>query len=118
MQDLETKWAMDHYGLDYDCGWVICRNAFPWAGRRRPVIKTLSVTMEQQSVRIPGPHFKLHEPGGIVSVLQSGQQNVSYFDSGEHGAGNSFTGQLWFKALDLSDELYGYELPDITGSGE
>ena len=63
MQDLETKWAMDHYGLDYDCGWVICRNAFPWAGRRRPVIKKLSVTMEQQSVQIPGPHFKIHEPG-------------------------------------------------------
>ena len=62
-QELEAKWAVEHYGLDQDYGWVIYRNAFPWAGRRRPAIKTLSVTMEQQSVQIPGPHFKLRKPG-------------------------------------------------------
>lgn len=62
-QELEAKWAVEHYGLDHDYGWVICRNAFPWAGRRRPAIKTLSVTMEQQSVQIPGPHFKFRKPG-------------------------------------------------------
>lgn len=66
-QDEEADRVMNHYGLDDECGWMICRNAFPWAGRRRPVIKTLTVTMEQQPVQIPGPHFKLHKQGDSFS---------------------------------------------------
>ncbi len=60
--ELEAKWAVDHYGLDESCGWVVCRNAFPWGGRR-PAIKTLRLTMEQQPVRVPGPHFTAHKVG-------------------------------------------------------
>lgn len=63
INELEGKWAVDHYGLDATCGWVICRNAFPWKSKRRPEIKTLVLTMEQQKERIPGPHFKTHAPG-------------------------------------------------------
>lgn len=61
--ELEAKWAIDHYGLDSAYGWVIYRNAFPWATDRRPEIKTLSLTMEQQPGQVPGPHFKVHAPG-------------------------------------------------------
>lgn len=63
VNELEAKWAIDHYGLDAACGWVICRNAFPWNRKRRPEIKTLFLMMEQQPEQIPGPHFKTHAPG-------------------------------------------------------
>ncbi len=61
--ELEAKWTVDHYGLDPDCGWVFFRYNFPWRSKRRPEIKTLSVTVEQQPEQIPGPHFKVHAPG-------------------------------------------------------
>lgn len=60
---LEAKWAAEHYGQDTSYGWVICRDAFPWESKRRPEIKTLSLTMEQQPVSIPGPHFTVKAPG-------------------------------------------------------
>lgn len=63
VSELEGKWAVEHYGLDASYGWVICRNAFPWAGKRRPQIETLSLVMEQQPVSIPGPHFTVKSPG-------------------------------------------------------
>lgn len=63
ISELEGKWAAEHYGLDIAYGWVICRDAFPWKTKRRPEIKSLSLTMEQQPVSIPGPHFKADAPG-------------------------------------------------------
>ena len=44
-------------------GWVIFRNTFPWVSKRRPEIKELSITMEQEPEWIPGAHFKTHAPG-------------------------------------------------------
>lgn len=67
--ELEAKWAIDHYGLDAACGWVICRNAFPWKCKRRPEIKTLSLRMEQQPEQIPGPHFKANAPGDFFRFV-------------------------------------------------
>ncbi|MGN0712145.1 MAG: hypothetical protein ACI4LJ_00080, partial [Anaerovoracaceae bacterium] len=61
--ELEAKWVVEHYGLDTSYGWVICRDSFPWASKRRPEIRTLSLTMEQQLVSIPGPHFTVKAPG-------------------------------------------------------
>ena len=55
------------YGLDTSYGWMIFRAAFPWTSKRRPEIKALSLTMEQQSRRVPGPHFKTHAPGDSFS---------------------------------------------------
>ena len=63
VNELEAKWAIDHYGLDAAYGWVIYRYTFPWMRKRRPEIQTLSLTMEQQRSSIPGPHFKIHAPG-------------------------------------------------------
>lgn len=69
VNELEAKWAIDHYGLDAAYGWVICRDAFPWEWKRRPEIQTLSLTMEQQPSQIPGPHFKIHAPGDSFSFV-------------------------------------------------
>lgn len=61
--ELEAEWTIAHYGLDTAYGWVIYRYAFPWEWKRRPEVKTLSLLMEQQPERVPGPHFKAHAPG-------------------------------------------------------
>lgn len=60
---------MEHYGLDAAYGWVIYRNSFPWKYKRRPEIKTLSLTMEQDPVGVPGPHFKLKAPGDAFRFI-------------------------------------------------
>ena len=67
--DLEAKWAVEHYGLDTSYGWVVCRDAFPWVSKRRPEIRTLSLTMDQQLVSIPGPHFTVKAPGDSFSFV-------------------------------------------------
>ena len=61
--ELEAKWAVDHYGLDDSYGWVVCRWVFPWTCRHRPKIQTLTLVMEQQPVRVPGSHFVAHQVG-------------------------------------------------------
>lgn len=61
--DQEAIWVMNHYGLDDSYGWVISRKAFLWESKRRPEIKSLSLTIEQQPGRVPGPHFTVHRPG-------------------------------------------------------
>lgn len=67
--ELEAQYAVNHYGLDKSLGWVVCRSAFPWGRKRRPEIKSLSVTMKQQNVQIPGPHFKTRAPGDKFSFI-------------------------------------------------
>ena len=69
INEAEAKWALEHYDLDTSYGWMIFRAAFPWTSKRRPEIKALSLTMEQQSCRVPGPHFKAHAPGDSFSFL-------------------------------------------------
>lgn len=69
INEAEAKWALEHYDLDTSYGWMIFRAAFPWTSKRRSEIKALSLTMEQQSCRVPGPHFKAHAPGDSFSFL-------------------------------------------------
>ena len=59
----EAERTLRHYGLDAACGWMLCRFSFLWAGKRRPKIRTLTLTMRQRPCRVPGPHFKVHAPG-------------------------------------------------------
>lgn len=59
----DAQWAIHHYGLDDSFGWMVWRAAFPWKGKRRREINSLSVIMEQQPVAIPGPHFTVTNPG-------------------------------------------------------
>lgn len=52
-----------HYCLDPVYGWAIRRAAFPWTKKRKPQITTLSVTLIQEPVAMPGPHFYVSAPG-------------------------------------------------------
>lgn len=72
----EVQRAMEHYGLDPNYGWVISRTSFPWATKRKPEIRSLSVTMIQDTVVCPGPHFQASRPGDTVTFSYSGQKHV------------------------------------------
>ena len=61
--DERAKWVRGHYGLDQSFGWTIWRWVFPWSGKSRPEIRSISLKMEQRLRRVPGPHFKVHGPG-------------------------------------------------------
>ncbi len=63
----EAKWAADHYGLDSAFGWAIWRSCYPWATKNKPTIKSLSVTMIQEKMSVPGPHFHINTPGDTFS---------------------------------------------------
>lgn len=67
--DLEGERVVEHYGLDTACGWMIYRYAFAWENKRWPEIKTLSVVMEQYPAEMPGPHFRVHDPGDTFSFV-------------------------------------------------
>lgn len=59
--------AAAYYGLDDSYGWTIYRQSYLWAGKRRPEIRLLSLTMKQQPCCVPGPHFRTHAPGDSFS---------------------------------------------------
>lgn len=55
--DWTAKWVTEHYGLDKESGWILRRDAFPWATKRKPVIKSLTLTLTESPKTLPGPHF-------------------------------------------------------------
>ncbi len=63
----EAAQAVEHYGLDPRFGWMIRRSCFPWATKRRPALKTLSLTLGQEKAAVPGPRFRVKAPGDRVS---------------------------------------------------
>lgn len=69
LNGMEAKAVLEHYGLDSDDAWAICRVCLPWATRRRPQIKTLSVHLERNPAELPGTHFHVHAPGDTVSFV-------------------------------------------------
>ena len=56
--DLEARSALEHYALDPAWGWSIRRVCFPWATKRKPRLKTLSLVLEQEPIEFPGPYFR------------------------------------------------------------
>ena len=55
-----------------------CLRAFltPWATKRKPTIRSLSLTMIQEPVSIPGPHLKVCHPGTTATFLHKGQEHT------------------------------------------
>ena len=70
----EARQAVEHYGLDGNAAWVILRSSYPWATKRKPELRTLSVTMLPDKVSVPGPHFQIRRPGDTVTFCYGGQK--------------------------------------------
>ena len=65
----DAKRVVEHYGLDVSYGWMVWRYSFPKKTRRRPEVRTLSVTLKQQPVPVPGPHFHAAAPGDTFQFV-------------------------------------------------
>lgn len=63
----EGERIAEHYGLDRSFGWTVHRLSFPWATKRKPQLRSLSVTMVQEPVFLPGPHFRVCRAGDTFS---------------------------------------------------
>ncbi len=62
----EALWVMEHYGLNAEMGWIFWRAAYPWSTAKRPKLKTLSVSLEQNPRRIPGLKFTVSGAGDEI----------------------------------------------------
>lgn len=65
----ETETVMAHYGLNPMDGWVISRHHFPWKTRKRPEIRTLHLTMQQNKAAVAGDHFRVNGSGDCVEFV-------------------------------------------------
>ncbi len=72
--DSESKLVLEHYGLDRNFGWMIWRYSYPWATKSPSKLRTLAVSMIQENVSIPGPHFMVSRPGDTFRFSYRSQE--------------------------------------------
>ena len=65
-EDYTMLCAIEHYGLDKDCGWILCRLSFPWSKVQN--IESLSITMSSDEARISGPKLGILTPGMVFEI--------------------------------------------------
>ncbi|MCI8602022.1 MAG: sodium ion-translocating decarboxylase subunit beta [Oscillospiraceae bacterium] len=55
--DWAAQQTVEHYGLNQENGWILRRDSFPWATKRKPVLKNLTLTLTGEPKLLPGLHF-------------------------------------------------------------
>ena len=75
--DVESKWFLEHYGLDLNYAWQIHKVKFFWPACGKMEIRNMSLTMKQHPVSISGTHFKTPDAGNCV-VLTHPQTDKEY----------------------------------------
>lgn len=53
-----SRWVLEHYGLDTEKAWVISRHTFPWEDRRNIELQSVRLHLERKEVKIPVVRFK------------------------------------------------------------
>lgn len=73
-----ARQAVDHYGLDPSYGWAISRTAFAWTDKPEALHGVLKVTLEQEPLELPGPHFTVTAPGEQFTLTHpvTGQEHT------------------------------------------
>ena len=116
LPDEEAARALEHYGLDASRGWAMRRVSFPWATKRKPALRTLSLTLTQEPKPVPGPHFETpgteqitltHPVTGKAHTLTVQALEPQTADWKDHpfGAGWSFPEQYAMMTYTLSPDL-------------
>ena len=75
--NLESKWFLEHYGLDLDSAWQIHKVKCFWPACGKMDIQKMSLTMKQHPVSISGTHFKTPDAGDCV-VLTHPRSDKEY----------------------------------------
>lgn len=65
----EAKELIKHYGLDDTKVWSFHRMSCPWATKRKPEIKSISLKLERHPVAIQGIQFKNPAVGDVISFV-------------------------------------------------
>ena len=75
--NLESKWLLEHYGLDLDSAWQIHKVKCFWPACGKMDIQKMSLTMKQHPVSISGTHFMTPDAGNCV-ILTHPQTDKEY----------------------------------------
>ena len=75
--NLESKWFLEHYGLDLDSAWQIHKIKCFWPACGKMDIQKMSLTMKQHPVSISGTHFETPDAGNCV-ILTHPQTDKEY----------------------------------------
>ena len=72
------QWLVEHYNLDAEKCWVFRRVCLPWATKRKPKLRSLTLTLSQDPLAFPGPHFQVNGAGDTVSFTHplSGKEHL------------------------------------------
>lgn len=120
-EGFEAKGVIEQYGLDSTCGWAICRYSFPWATKRKPSISTLTVSLKQDPVAIPGPHFHASAPGDcieftypetdvlhelIVQEYEPQKMTMNHFDDNNYEFPTHYIAMSYILSPDLPDNTF------------
>ena len=80
--NFESKWFLEHYGLDLDSAWQIHKIKFFWPACGMIDIQKMSLTMKQHPVSISGTHFKTPDAGNCVILThpQTEKEHILHID--------------------------------------
>lgn len=67
--DRESARIIKHYGLDETRAWSFHRTAFLWATARKPTIKSMSLKLERETVRMDGICFQNPSVGDVIPFI-------------------------------------------------
>lgn len=72
----ETKRVRGHYGLDELDGWYIERISFPWKGKKKTDIRSLSLHIREDPLEVPGQEFSPERAGDSITFTRPGAQQT------------------------------------------
>jgi len=65
-EERKGRWIVEHYGLDKKKCWMFRRVSFPWVTKRKPVIRSMMLTLKQNPLTFPGPCFSVNGAGDAI----------------------------------------------------
>ncbi len=99
---------VEHYNLDKDKGWAICRKTYRWATKSKPVLSKINLELAKRPADIYGMQFKsplpdesiifTHPVTGIEHVLSVQECEAQELDK-EHLAKEDYEFPKCFKAM-------------------
>lgn len=72
----ENKRVREHYGLDELDGWYIERISFPWKGKKKADIQSLSLHVWENPIEVPGQEFSPEKAGDSITFTLPGAQQT------------------------------------------
>ncbi len=80
--NLESRWVLEHYGLDMRYAWQINRISFFWPVCGKMDINKMSITMVQDQISVSGTHFKtpVQDDSIVLKHPQNGKEYTLYID--------------------------------------